>query len=147
MSPCLLWDLVARTYHLTHAPRFVHPTESRNALLARRKCALDHSFKLVRALASVQLPQAELQPNDCVPELMHVVPALGHGSAPVVAKRWLRLREHDSSCVGSMAVSPAFTREYYLVYARTRIENNPDKLLSSNSFEETNQSIQNVYVH
>jgi hypothetical protein len=42
----------------------VHLAESCNTLLADFKPRSHHAFKLVAALASAQLPQAELQRND-----------------------------------------------------------------------------------
>jgi hypothetical protein len=106
MSSDLLWDIVAHIDHFTHAHRFVDPAESHDTLLASVKAAADDSFELLRGLVPVQLRKAELQRRDCIAKFVHLVFKVGHGFAPVLAKRGLRLRGHSSNCVGSMAVSP-----------------------------------------
>src|SRR5215469_2456735 len=49
-----------------------HLAESRHTLLGHFQCSADHSFKLIRRLTSAQLPQAQVQSDDQISQLMHL---------------------------------------------------------------------------
>jgi hypothetical protein len=111
------------------AQRFVNSPKGRDTLLAGFKSCSDNPLKYIRALFSIQLPQAKLQGNDRISKVMHlasgwwtntyqdalvvrawqVLPSLArtcglrHGLAPSAAKRGMPLQIKNTS----MGLSPS----------------------------------------